>query len=92
MGALEVASLIAGPVIGVAGLGSGGYYFWHANRRNQLRIKVEPQSLLGGNSLPGLTIRYDDQPVHNPYLVRVSLTNDGPKDIRSTDFENGSVS
>jgi hypothetical protein len=82
---------IASPVIGVSGLGAGYYYFWQGKRRNRLKIEVEYQSLLGGAAQlhQGLTIRYNDQPINSPYFVAVSLTNDGPKDIRSPDFENG---
>jgi hypothetical protein len=72
-------------------------YFLQAKRRdqlrihNKLRIEAEYQSLPGGAAQlqRSLTIRYNDQPIQNLYFVTVSLANDGPKDIRSADFENG---
>lgn len=89
--AFDIASLASGTAIGVAGLGTGYYYFWQGKRRNQLKIKVDFQSLLGGNAQLGqkLTILCNDEPIAEPYFVTVFLTNDGPKDIRSDDFENG---
>ena len=92
MSALQLALAIAPPLVGLATLAAGYYYYRQANRRNQLRISVVSQSLLGDDPSQlrqVLTVRSNDQMVENPYFVTVSLTNDGPKDIRSTDFENG---
>ncbi len=88
---LELVGGIAGPLVGVAGLGAGYYYYSQGRRRNQLIITVEAQSW--GEPDPqlsqGLLIRYDEQRINKPCFVTVSLTCAGPKDIVTTDFDSG---
>ena len=62
-----------------------------ANPRHKLQFLVDTTPLVSEHSRGrGLVVSYNDEPVQDPYLVRVTLKNVGATDITSADFDAGS--
>jgi hypothetical protein len=61
-----------------------------ANPRRKLQFLVDTTPLVSEHSRGrGLVVSYNDEPVEDPYLVRVTLKNVGATDITSADFDAG---
>ncbi|RJU00847.1 hypothetical protein D6T65_10325 [Arthrobacter frigidicola] len=61
-----------------------------ANPRRKLQFLVNATPLVSEHSRGrGLVVSYNDEPVQDPYLVRVTLKNIGAIDITSADFDAG---
>jgi hypothetical protein len=82
---------VAGFVLALVAIPVSVIATWHwGNRRRKILFAWEATALVpGAHGSPGeLGVTYRGLPVNDPYLLRLSLLNAGPKDLATADFDN----
>lgn len=82
---------VAGFVLALVAIPISVLATWHwGNRRRKLVFAWEATALVpDAHGSPGdLGVTYRGVPVSDPYLLRLSLLNAGPKDLATADFDN----
>ena len=78
-----------GWVLAVASIGAGAYYFAYGKRRRKLEISALKASLITATARRenNLKVSFNEHHVGDPNIVTIKITNIGPKDIASKDFD-----